>query len=342
MRYCCTEFFVWLCVLEIVNYDMILAADKYSVFCSPFFLANFVTYSCHKSPPSSSSSACSESKPAANFSLMNTATTSSSNLESEPPRRVLARLTECYQVDPLERQTKNRPLLSLLSADSSHQTGAEFRRHGEEYRQDIPINTVNRTHSARHQEEITNIAIPTMSLAARATSKSLHHHHDHHHQQQQHRVLSLPHDVHVNSDLHALTDPLALVPLEHHHSHATGSVSLFPNNFHHHQGHQHPSTVASPPAAAMVTTATGGTTCTSTNSNSRSREDMAIRYFQNELTQLYRRSMLKAGYCEEETCETSHSYQHFAFHAWKNECERLQTVLGDFSLNNNTNTNTNA
>lgn len=59
------------------------------------------------------------------------------------------------------------------------------------------------------------------------------------------------------------------------------------------------------------------------------RERVALRLFQNELHTLYCRSMMTAGYTPDETAERSPLFRRFAFNAWKQECERLQGILGD-------------
>jgi hypothetical protein len=60
---------------------------------------------------------------------------------------------------------------------------------------------------------------------------------------------------------------------------------------------------------------------------------MALRIFQQELQTLYRRSMLAAGFDQDETSEQSKKFKCFAFHAWKEECERLQKILGGVDVN---------
>lgn len=57
------------------------------------------------------------------------------------------------------------------------------------------------------------------------------------------------------------------------------------------------------------------------------RMDLGLCIFQNDLELLYRESMLRAGFSQVECNLSSQSYQAFAFHAWKAECERLQTLL---------------
>ena len=59
------------------------------------------------------------------------------------------------------------------------------------------------------------------------------------------------------------------------------------------------------------------------------KEAFALQLFRQELKSLYRRSMLAAGFSMENTSAESQHFRRFAFFAWKNECERLQEILGD-------------
>lgn len=59
------------------------------------------------------------------------------------------------------------------------------------------------------------------------------------------------------------------------------------------------------------------------------KETAALAIFQQELQTLYCRSMLAAGYSPNETTQRSPCFRRFAFNAWKQECERLQDILGD-------------
>lgn len=63
------------------------------------------------------------------------------------------------------------------------------------------------------------------------------------------------------------------------------------------------------------------------SSVSSSKEQIGLLFFQVGLRDLYRKSMMAAGYTEAEASEFSPTFQKFAFQAWKNECERLQLLL---------------
>ena len=55
--------------------------------------------------------------------------------------------------------------------------------------------------------------------------------------------------------------------------------------------------------------------------------DLALNFFQNELKNIYRRSMLHAGFSVQEVNESNPAYGTFAFLAWKQESERLQSIM---------------
>ena len=56
-------------------------------------------------------------------------------------------------------------------------------------------------------------------------------------------------------------------------------------------------------------------------------EAEGLRFFQSGLQDLYKKSMMAAGFSQAEVSDSSQVYHRFAFQAWKNECERLQGLL---------------
>eukprot|EP00797_Seminavis_robusta_P028369 Sro54_g031970.1 n/a (524) ;mRNA; r:93248-94975 len=65
------------------------------------------------------------------------------------------------------------------------------------------------------------------------------------------------------------------------------------------------------------------------SNENQAKERMALSLFQSELKTLYCRSMLAAGYTPDDTTNRSPLFRQFAFNAWKQECERLQEILGN-------------
>lgn len=61
------------------------------------------------------------------------------------------------------------------------------------------------------------------------------------------------------------------------------------------------------------------------------RMELGLGIFRSQLSGLYQRSMLQAGFAHHECDESSQAYHTFAFLAWKNECERLSAVMTDGS-----------
>jgi hypothetical protein len=109
-----------------------------------------------------------------------------------------------------------------------------------------------------------------------------------------------------------------------------GAFPLWPNTTPQHPAPQDPAAtlnaLASPAASGQPAAALAVST---TSPSAEARETAALRYFQQGLQSLYTRSMLSAGYAHEETSENSPAFRQFAFNAWKQECERLQSILGD-------------
>jgi len=58
----------------------------------------------------------------------------------------------------------------------------------------------------------------------------------------------------------------------------------------------------------------------------------ALQLFQQKVQTLYGQCMLAAGYSADDTIEQSQCFRGFAFVAWKQECERLQGILGNDSF----------
>lgn len=57
------------------------------------------------------------------------------------------------------------------------------------------------------------------------------------------------------------------------------------------------------------------------------KEELGLKIFQAGLQDLYKKSMVAAGFTAQDASESSGHFHKFAFQAWKNECERLQLVL---------------
>lgn len=57
------------------------------------------------------------------------------------------------------------------------------------------------------------------------------------------------------------------------------------------------------------------------------KEELGLKIFQAGLQDLYKKSMVAAGFTAQDASESSGHFHKFAFQAWKNECERLQVVL---------------